>query len=93
MATAARRREALLAEPVFSHHAELSGHSGLLSIGERSIDGVFLSGGEPPTVEGGDVSVASHEILLVGISQRTNRRGAERLVEHLRSVRHRAFAT
>jgi arginine deiminase len=86
MATAARRREAFLAKSIFSHHPEFSKHSGLLSIGSRSAGDGFLSGGESPTVEGGDVIVASREILLVGISQRTNRRGAERLVEHLRRV-------
>lgn len=86
MATSARRREALLAGAVFKHHPSVRAHQGLLSIGENSLDGAFLSGGEPPTIEGGDVLVASNEILLVGISQRTNRRGAERLVEHLRRV-------
>jgi arginine deiminase len=83
MATGARRREALLAKAIFSHHPELSDHAGLLPIGNEMAAG-FLSGGEPPTIEGGDVVIASREILLVGISQRTNRRGAERLAEHLR---------
>lgn len=87
MATGARRREALLAKSIFSHHRLLTGHSGLFPMAEALTgvsDGGFLSGGEPPTIEGGDVLVASPEILLVGISQRTNRRGAERLVEYLR---------
>ncbi len=84
MATAARRREALLAKSIFSHHRLLSGHSGLFPMADGETGAGFLSGGEPPTIEGGDVLVASSEILLVGISQRTNRRGAERLVEYLR---------
>ncbi len=84
MATGARRREALLAKSIFDHHPALSGHSGLFPIASNPAGSRFLSGGEPPTIEGGDVLVASAEILLVGISQRTNRRGAERLVEYLR---------
>lgn len=84
MATRARRREALLAHAVFGHHPDLNGHRGLFPIADEVPGSGFLSGGERPTIEGGDVLVASGEILLVGISERTNRRGAERLAEYLR---------
>lgn len=85
MATGARRREAFLAKTIFSHHPDLSEHAGLFPIGSDRGGAGFLTGGEAPTIEGGDVLVASAEILLVGISERTNRRGAERLAEYLRS--------
>lgn len=85
MATGARRRESLLARAIFSHHPTLSDHEGLLPIGDEVSGDGFLSGGERPTIEGGDVIIASSEILLVGISERTNRRGAERLAEYLRA--------
>jgi arginine deiminase len=41
--------------------------------------------GVVPTLEGGDVLVASPEVLLLGLSERTNRRGAEALGEELRA--------
>ncbi len=84
MATAARRREAFLAGAIFTHHPALAGHRGLFPIAENPPGSGFLASGQPPTIEGGDVIIASREVLLVGISERTNRRGAERLAEYLR---------
>lgn len=84
MATKARRREALLAHAIFRHHGELSGHEGLFSVESDPVHPDFPTGGDLPTLEGGDVIVANRETLLVGISERTNRRGAERLAEYLR---------
>ncbi len=84
MATAARRREALLARAIFRHHPALAGAEDLFSV-DRDLDGRgFPSGGDPPTLEGGDVLVANRETLLVGVSERTNRRAVERLAEYLR---------
>ena len=85
MATPAREGEPLLARLVFRYHPEWSQDEGLLEIDRPPV-------GAPehdptlayPTLEGGDVLVASREILLVGISERTNRRGVEVLAEHLR---------
>jgi arginine deiminase len=79
MATPARAREPRLARLMFAHHPLFSD--------DVEVFEVMPSGaGEaaPPELEGGDVIVARSDTLLVGISQRTNRRGVERLADHLR---------
>ncbi len=87
MATAAREREPLMAALLFEHHPELAGaHPPLLmspELGETRTDGRVHP---RPRLEGGDVLVASPDILLVGISQRTSRLGVERLAERLRDA-------
>jgi len=81
MATQARRREALLSKYAFDYHP-------------RFADDTFWPDfmvGEPerpmkrnsPTLEGGDVIVARDDVLLVGLSERTNRAGVRRLIESL----------
>ncbi len=87
MATAARSREALLSRIAFRYHPDLAQPTVPFDLrGEpaRRADARdrFLG----PCLEGGDLLVASPEILLVGISERTNRRGVEVLAEHLRQV-------
>ncbi len=86
MATEAREREALLARVIFDHHPELSkGYEELYEIDDPSEGGSRRAKSYPyPTLEGGDVLVASPDILLVGVSERTNRAGAEELAEALR---------
>src|SRR3989441_3122120 len=71
MATQARRREALLSKYVFQHHAKFRG---------RDLFWADFTDGEgaSPTIEGGDVLVASRELLLVGLTQRTNRAAIRR---------------
>ena len=69
MATEAREREPLLARTVFEHHPSL--------VGARLHD-LSTSTGHP-RLEGGDVLVPSPEVLLVGVSERSNRRGVEAL--------------
>lgn len=85
MATTAREGEPLLARLVFRFHPRLGQSRGLLDIGRPP---VAAPEHDPslayPTLEGGDVLVAAPEVLLVGISERTNRRGVEVLAEHLR---------
>lgn len=78
MATEARGREPLLSRIAFEHHPALAGA------------GVHLSADptEPsvkPMLEGGDVLVPNDEVVLVGLSERTNRRGIEMLARVLRS--------
>jgi arginine deiminase len=87
MATPAREREPLLARTIFEHHPALAGHEALFEIdvpptGAPQHDPYFPY----PNLEGGDVLVASPEILLVGLSERTNRRGIEILAGYLRRV-------
>lgn len=87
MATAAREREPLLARTIFEHHPVLSGYEALYEIdvpptGAPQHDPHFPY----PSLEGGDVLVVSPEVVLVGLSERTNRRGIEVLGGYLRRV-------
>src|SRR5216684_3375520 len=82
MATQARRRESLLSQYVFKHHA-LFRESGCWTD--------FMSGEEPdhrriPTIEGGDILVPSGDLLLVGVTERTNRAGVRQLATALRDA-------
>jgi len=89
MATEAREREPLIARALFSHHPELSGAARLLAVDPLVHGGRDATGNSRafpfPDIEGGDVLVASPEVLLVGVSERTNRRGVEALAEALRA--------
>ncbi len=77
MATEARSREPLIAETAFRH--ALGGGDALFTLP--------MAPGQPkPMVEGGDVLVASPEVLLIGLSERTNRWGVEALVHGLRAA-------
>jgi arginine deiminase len=87
MDTAAREREPLLSRTLFEHHPALAGHDALYEIdvppsGAPQHNPYFSY----PSLEGGDVLVVSPEILLVGLSLRTNRRGIEVLAGYLRQV-------
>ncbi len=81
MATDARERESLLARTVFESHPALAGYADLVDL--RAAGGNPL---RPPRLEGGDVLIPSPEVVLVGLSERTNRRGIEVLARHLRSL-------
>ncbi len=88
MATPAREREPLLARTIFEHHPVLAGHEALYEIDVPPTGAPQHNPYFPyPNLEGGDVLVASPEILLVGLSERTNRRGIETLAGYLRQVR------
>lgn len=85
MATDARDREPLLAATIFRHHPALREHVKLFDIDVPPSGAPLHNPHFPyPTLEGGDVLVISPEIVCVGLSQRTNRRGAEVLAEYLR---------
>lgn len=85
MATQARRRESLLSRYVFEHHA-LFRDSGCWTD--------FMAEEEPeqtakrrmPTIEGGDILIPSRELLLVGVTERTNRAGVRQLATSLRDA-------
>src|SRR5207302_1151822 len=80
MATQARRRESLLSQYVFRHHP-LFRDSGCWT-------DFMVSTEEPhrrtPTIEGGDILVPSRDLLLVGVTERTNRAGVLQLASSLR---------
>jgi arginine deiminase len=84
MATNARRRESLLSKYVFEHHSHFR---------ERNPFWVDFMAMEPermtrnmPTLEGGDVLIPRRDLLLVGITERTNKAGVEALMRALRDA-------
>lgn len=81
MATQARRRESLLSKYVFRHHPLLR---------DSGVWTDFTAGGElegrRPTIEGGDILVPSSDLLLVGVTERTNRAGVRQLATALRDA-------
>jgi len=83
MATQARRRESLLSKYVFRYHQAFR-HSAFWAD--------FMDGDatEPvkrkaPTLEGGDVLIARRDLLLVGLTERTNRAGIRHLARSLQA--------
>jgi arginine deiminase len=75
MATEARRREALLSKYVFRYHSGLHGHRFWADFTDSN-----------GTIEGGDVLVARDDLLLVGMTQRTNRAAIRRLAKSLQDA-------
>ncbi len=85
MANDAREREPLLARTIFAHHPALADLAATFEIDVPPSGAPQHDPGFPyPTLEGGDVLVVSPEIVLVGLSERTNRRGVETLADYLR---------
>jgi arginine deiminase len=84
MATQAREREPLLTRTIVRYHPDFAG----LQVFDIDAPPSGAPEHNPffpyPDVEGGDILVATPEIVLVGLSERTNRRGAEVLAEYLR---------
>lgn len=83
MATDARRRESLLSKYVFEHHSAFRDRDPFW------VD--FMADNAPakrgmPTLEGGDVLVARRDLLLVGLTERTNKRGIELLARSLKEA-------
>lgn len=85
MATQARRRESLLSKYVFEHHP---------SFRDEKMFFVDFMAAEPerpmprsiPTIEGGDILVLSRELILVGVTERTNRAGVQELAKALKAA-------
>ena len=76
MASPVRGREARIMEAVFDFHPELSA---------PTVNPQRLAGADPGlTIEGGDVLVASPEVLIVGIGSRTTPRAVDFLIERHR---------
>lgn len=84
MATQARRRESLLSRYVFQFHPQFAGREMFW------VD--FMGDSQPerpmarklPTLEGGDVLVPRRDLLLVGVTERTNKAGVEELMQSLK---------
>ncbi|MEM1207266.1 MAG: arginine deiminase family protein [Acidobacteriota bacterium] len=79
MATEARGREPYLSSMVFEHHPALSGWREMIRLHEPQAEEVPRR----PMVEGGDLLVPHHDVLIVGLSERTNRYGVDSLARHL----------
>jgi len=85
-ATQARRRESLLSKYVFQLHPSFREPPPFV------VD--FMAGDTPerpaprnlPTLEGGDVLVARRDLILVGMSERTNRAGVRQLARSLKDA-------
>jgi arginine deiminase len=87
MATQARRREALLSKYVFKYHSLFREPAGQASTASLFLAD-FMDNDAPmrrgtPTLEGGDVLVARRDLLLVGVTERTNRAGVKLLAKSL----------
>ncbi|MCG6949695.1 MAG: hypothetical protein LJE93_12360 [Acidobacteria bacterium] len=83
MATTARWREGLLSRCIFHFHQEFSGTPTILDpMFEARESGQFL-GPHRPRLEGGDVLVLSQDVVVVGVSERTNTVAVELLAEAL----------
>ena len=84
MATQARRRESLLSKYVFENHP-------LFRDTPLWVDYMASEPERPmskklPTIEGGDVLVARRDLLLIGITERTNKSGVESLIRSLKKA-------
>ena len=79
MATAARGREPLLSRLAFESHPALRGWQEMIQLHNPKADDVPRR----PMVEGGDVLVPRHDVLMVGLSERTNRYGVDCLARRL----------
>lgn len=80
MATEARMREPLLAKTIFEHHPAAAGGRDVFRLPHPARENPH-----PPHIEGGDVLIPGPEVILVGISERTDLWGAEALARYLRS--------
>lgn len=85
MATQARRRESLLSKYVFENHP-------LFELDDPFwVDFMATERERPmarnmPTIEGGDILVPRRDLLLVGITERTNKAGVEALMRSLKEA-------
>jgi arginine deiminase len=86
MATQARRREALLSKYVFENHSRFRRENPFW------VDFMETEPERPmarrtPTLEGGDVLVPRRDLLLVGVTERTNKAGVEALIRSLKAAK------
>jgi arginine deiminase len=83
MATQARRRESILSKYVFEHHPHFNeGAPVWVDLVEDQAERPTSRKG--PTLEGGDVLIPRRDLLLVGVTERTNKAGVEALIRSLK---------
>ena len=78
MATAVRNRETMILSAIFKH-SQFIDVEAINPINRYSMNGMGM-------VEGGDVEIARHDIILSGCGARTSKEGTGALLEHLRSL-------
>jgi len=86
MATHARSRESLLSHYVFRHHPSFRKRDLFwMDFYEEPWPKTKAGVRKRPTIEGGDVLVPRRDMLLVGVTERTNRAGVEHLAASLKA--------
>lgn len=83
MATQARRRESLLSKYVFQHHKAFRGRD-LFWVDFMESAAARPQPKNAPTIEGGDVLVARRDLLLIGVSERTNKASVQQIARALK---------
>jgi len=83
MATQARRRESLLSKYVFQNHKAFRGRD-LFWVDFMESAGARPQPKNAPTIEGGDVLVARRDLLLIGVSERTNKASVQQIARALK---------
>lgn len=79
MANKVRTRESLIMEAIFDYHPIFS---------VKTLDPNAVINSQPGVqLEGGDILVARHDILMVGIGARSNPHGVDFLVEHFKKLK------
>ena len=78
MATTVRDRETMIWDAIFRHSSVIDVEA-VHPIDRYSMNGLG-------SVEGGDVEIARHDIILSGCGARTSKEGIDAMVEHLRSL-------
>lgn len=86
MATQARRRESLLSKYVFQYHPHFRERE-MFWVDFMETERERPMSRNMPTLEGGDVLVPRRDLLLVGITERTNRAGVEALIRSLKDAK------
>lgn len=86
MATEARQREPLLSRYVFRYHKAFRGRDIFwMDLYDQPWPKTAAGARRRPTIEGGDVLIPRRDVLLIGITERTNRAGIEHLARSLTS--------
>ena len=85
MATEARRRESLLSRFVFGYHPAFQGRDLFwMDDSDTPWPKGATASKRKPRIEGGDILIARRDLLLIGLTERTNRPGILRLAQSLR---------
>jgi len=82
MATQARRRESLLSKYVFESHPHFRETPRWVDFMEKEPERPMSR--KVPTIEGGDVLIPRADLLLIGVTERTNKSGVEALIRSLK---------